>query len=66
MEHSTLEPGYDGWPENMGRRTDIVRRIRHLGLFGSDVIIGSARVIDVSIKPNAEEAKTCLQCDELF
>ena len=52
MEHSTLESGRDGWPEKMEIRTGIGRRIRHLGLFGSDVIIGTDRVTDVDIKPN--------------
>jgi hypothetical protein len=66
MEHSTLEPGFDGWPEKMERRTDRVRRIRHFGLFGSDVIIGPDRVTDDHIKRNAEEARTYLQCNELF
>jgi hypothetical protein len=50
----------------MKRRTDKRRRLRHLVLFGSDVIINIDRVIDVNIKPNAEEAKTYLQCNELF
>jgi len=66
MEHSTLEPGFDGWLQKMKRRTDRGRRIRHLGLFGSDVIIGTDRVIDVNIKPNTEEARTYLKYNELF
>jgi hypothetical protein len=67
MEHSTLEPGSDGRPEKMERQKDRVRRIRHLGLFGSDVIIGTDRVIDDHKKRNAEEARTYhLQCNELF
>jgi hypothetical protein len=65
MKHRTLETGFDGWPEKMKRRTDIERRIRHLGLFGSD-IIGTDRVIDVNIKPNTEKVRTYLQCNELF
>jgi len=66
MERNTLVPGFDGWPEKMERRTDTVLRIRHLGLFGRDVITDTDRVIDVNIKPNAEEVKTYLQCNELF
>lgn len=61
-----MEPGFDGWPENMMRRTDRERRIRQLVLFGSDVIIGTDRVIDVNIKPNTEEGKIYLQSNELF
>jgi len=48
------------------RRTDRERRIRQLVLFGSDVIIGTDRVIDVNIKPNTEEGKIYLQSNELF
>ena len=66
MEHSTLEPGFDGWPEKMKRRKDRGRRFRHFSLFGSDVITGTDRVIDVNIKPNTEEARIYLRCNELF
>jgi hypothetical protein len=65
MEHRTLKPGFDGWPEKMERRTERGRRISHLGLFGSDVIIDTDRTNDVNVKPNAD-ARTYLQCSELF
>ena len=53
-------------PEKMERRTDRMRRIRHLGLFGSVVIIGTDRVIDVNITPNADEAKPLYNVNNYF
>jgi hypothetical protein len=57
MEHSILEPGFDGWPEKMERRTDRGFRIRHLGVFASDGITGTDRVTGVNTKLNSREAR---------